>query len=190
MGPNPPERNEKMTTVRTPIIPLIAAVLAAGGGAVAPASDARADAGLDDRGARHVAADEAPGKAWGSITFRSERYALSDRAVVTTSPTTIRIADDAAMSRQGQTTSLYVQLGYTFDASKPATLRISSGVAIRGYDLATGTYDDGQVTAIGPGALSLDSPRWSEATHAWGHLNSATERGIDLDVHGVHFPTP
>jgi hypothetical protein len=60
-------------------------------------------------------------------------------------------------------------------------------VAIRGYDFATGTYDKGQAIQLGPGALSIDSTHLSEATHAWGHLNSPTERGIDIDIHGVHF---
>jgi hypothetical protein len=63
-------------------------------------------------------------------------------------------------------------------------------VAIRGYDFATGNYDKDQAIQLGSGALSIDSPLWSEATHAWGHLNSGTERGIDIDVHGVHFGSP
>jgi hypothetical protein len=28
------------------------------------------------------------------------------------------------------------------------------------------------------------------ASSAWGHLNAPYERGIDLDVHGVHFWNP
>ena len=60
-------------------------------------------------------------------------------------------------------------------------------MAVRGYDFATRTYRADQAIEIGEGALSIDSPLWSDATHAWGHLNSQTERGIDIDVHGVHF---
>lgn len=160
------------------IIPALVAVAAAGCAALATPGPALANA------------NEEAGRPWGSITFRSERYGLSDRAVVTTTPTTIRIADDSATTQQGKKTSLYVQLGYSLDASKPNVIRVSSGVAVRGYDFATGTYDESQAIQIGPGTLSIDSPNWSEATHAWGHLNSPNERGIDLDVHGVHFANP
>ena len=83
-----------------------------------------------------------------------------------------------------------MQLGYTLDASKPTVLRVNSGVAIRGYDFARGTYDTSQVVQLGQSALSIDSPDWSQATHAWGHVNSPNERGIDLDIHDLHFGQP
>lgn len=168
------------------------AVVIGGGAALATASAAQAYPAADDSiraSSVSAAQDEGP-RADGSITFRSERYKLSDRAVVSTSPTTIRIADDSAISQSGGKTSLYIQLGYTFDASKPNVLRVSSGVAIRGYNFSTGHYDKDQMIQLGPGTLSLDSPHWSEATHTWGHLGSNTERGIDIDVHGVHFGWP
>jgi len=95
--------------------------------------------------------------------------------------------DDSAATKEGKRTSLYIQFGYTLDADK---LRVSSGVAIRGYDFATGTYDRDQAIQLGQSALSIDSSDRSEATHTWGHLNSSTERGIDLEVHGVHFGHP
>jgi hypothetical protein len=69
-------------------------------------------------------------------------------------------------------------------------LRVNSRVAIRGYNFADGTYDKGQAIELGQNTLRLDSPNRSDATHAWGHLNSPTERGIDLDVHGVHLGNP
>jgi hypothetical protein len=178
----------------TAIPAALIAVAVAGGGVLTTATAAHADAGVhDDRvGAAGVraSAEETPPTAGGSITFRSERYKLSDRAVVSTSPTTIRIVDDSATNQQGTKASLYVQFGYTLDANKPTVLRVNSGVAIRGYDFATGTYDKRQAIQLGQGALSIDSPNWSDATHAWGHLNSQAERGIDLDVHGVHFGYP
>jgi hypothetical protein len=164
----------------------LAAIALLGAAGLTSAATARAD---DGRVAAASAEDtrELPR---GSVTFRTERYQLSDRAVVTTSPTTIRIVDDSARTKDGHRTSLYVQFGYALDAGNPTLLRVTSGVAIRGYDFATGTYDESQAIEIGPGALSLDSPIWSEATHAWGHLNSNVERGIDLDVHGLHFGQP
>ena len=160
--------------LRTTIPAALLALLVAGGVALTSATTAHAD-------------EQKSNGAAGSITFRTERYQLSDRAVVSTSPTTIRIVDDSATTKQGTKTSLYVQFGYSLDPDKPTVLRVNSGVAIRGYDFATGTYDHHQRIELGPGALSIDSPNWSEATHTWGHLNAPNERGIDLDVHGVHF---
>jgi hypothetical protein len=172
----------------------VIAVAVAGGAALATATTAQAATGPADDSVRavgvHAAAEETPINARGSITFRTERYHLSDRAVVSTSPTTIRIVDDSATTQQGKKASLYIQFGYSLDPNNPTVLRVDSGVAIRGYDFATGTYDKDQSINLGPGSLSIDSPLWSEATHAWGHLNSPTERGIDLDVHGVHFGPP
>jgi hypothetical protein len=106
------------------------------------------------------------------------------------SPATIRIADDSAMTKDGRKTSLYIQLGYSLDPDRPTVLRVHSGVAIRGYDFADGSYDEDQAIKLGQSMLSIDSPDWSNATHAWGHLNAPYERGIDLDVHGVHFWNP
>lgn len=126
-------------------------------------------------------------RARGTVAFRTERYQLSNRAVVSTTPTTIRIVDDSATTQSGTMTGLFIQLGYAHDPRNPTVLRINSGVAVRGYDFATRTYPADQAIEIGEGALSIDSPLWSDATHAWGHLNSQTERGIDIDVHGVHF---
>jgi hypothetical protein len=192
LAPSSDQRKEKeMTMLRFTITAGLIA-LAAAGGAMAIAPAAQADTGVDDNGVRagvRAAADETPG-ASGSITFRSERYQLSDRAVVSTSPTTIRILDDSAITKEGTRTSLYIQLGYTLDPSKPSALRVNSGVAIRGYNFADGTYDKGQAIELGQSTLSLDSPNRSDATHVWGHLNSPSERGIDLDVHGVHFGDP
>jgi hypothetical protein len=193
LAPSSDQRKEKeMTMLRFTITAGLIALAAAGGTmAIAPA--AQADTGVDDNGVRaagvRAAADETP-RAGGSITFRSERYQLSDRAVVSTSPTTIRILDDSAITKDGTRTSLYIQLGYTLDPSKPSALRVNSGVAIRGYNFADGTYDKGQAIELGQSTLSLDPPNRSDATHVWGHLNSPTERGIDLDVHGVHFGNP
>jgi hypothetical protein len=182
-----------MTMNPIKITAALLAVAIGGGAALATASAAQAYPAADDSiraSSVRAVADEAAPRADGSITFRSERYHLSDRAIISTSPTTIRIADDSAISQSGGKTSLYIQLGYTFDASKPSVIRVNSGVAIRGYDFATGNYDKDQAIQLGPGTLSIDSPHWSEATHAWGHLGSSTERGIDLDVHGVHFGWP
>ena len=124
-------------------------------------------------------------RARGTVVFRTERYQLSNRAVVSTTPTTIRIVDDSATTQSGTKAGLFIQLGYAHDPRNPTVLRINSGVAVRGYDFATGTYRADQAIQVGQGALSLDSPLWSDATHAWGHLGSQTERGIDIDVHGV-----
>ena len=179
--------------LHTKITAALLALAAAAGGAMTIATAAHADTGAQGdavRAAGVPATDEETPRASGSVTFRSERYSLSDRAVVSTSPTTIRIVDDSAVNKEGKKTSLYVQFGYALDPSKPTVLRVMSGVAIRGYDFATGTYPKDQVIQLGPGALSIDSAKWHEATHAWGHLNSPTERGIDLDVHGVHFGSP
>lgn len=177
---------------RTITFGLIATAATTGVMALAPA--ALAETGLDDTQIRpagvHAVAEDDQVRARGSVTFRSERYTLSDRAVVSTTPTTIRIYDDAATSQGGEKTSLFVQLGYTLDAIKPTVLRVNSGVAIRGYDFAHGTYDTSQVVRLGQSALSIDSPDWSQATHAWGHVNSPNERGIDLDIHGLHFGQP
>jgi len=182
-----------MTMLPTKIAAALIAVVV-GGGALATAAAAQADTPVADdsiRGAdARATAEDTPSTARGTIAFRTERYNLSDRAVVSTSPTTIRIVDDSATTQQGKKTSLYIQFGYALDPSNPTVLRVNSGVAIRGYDFATGTYDKDQAIQLGPGALSIDSPHWSEATHAWGHLNSETERGIDIDVHGVHFGSP
>jgi hypothetical protein len=171
---------------------LIAVGAIAGIAAFAPA--AQADTRVDDRSGtaavRATADDPEAPRADGSITFRTERYHLSDRAVVTTTPTTIRIVDDSARTQQGEKTSLYVQFGYTFDADKRNVIRVNSGVAIRGYDFADGTYDKSQAIQLGQSTLSIDSSNWSQATHAWGHLNSPIERGIDLDIHGLHFWQP
>ena len=179
-----------MITLPTKITATLIAIAAAGG-ALTTAAVAQADAAVrDDRPRAASVADETPDRARGSITFRGERYTLSDRAVVSTSPTTIRIVDDSATSLQGTRTGVYVQFGYTLDASKPTIIRVTSGIAIRGYDFANGTYSGDQAVHLGLSALSIDSPHWSEATHTWGHLNSTTERGIELDVHGVHFGSP
>jgi hypothetical protein len=163
---------------------------AATGSLMAMAPAAPAATGVDDnriQGASvRATAEDDQVRARGTITFRSERYNLSERAVVSTTPTTIRIFDDSATTKQGGKTSLYVRLGYTLDANT-TVLRVNGGEAIRGYDFARGTYDPAQFMPLGQGALSIDSPDWSGATHAWGHLNSPQERGIDLDVHGVHF---
>jgi hypothetical protein len=144
-------KQKELTMLRLTITSGLIA-LAAAGGVIAIAPAAQADTGVADNGVRgasvRATADEAP-RARGSIAFRSERYQLSDRAVVSTTPTTIRIRDDSATTKEGARTSLYIQLGYT-----------------------------------------LDPPNWSDATHVWGHLNSPTERGIDLDVHGVHLGNP
>jgi hypothetical protein len=183
-----------MTMSPTKIAAALIAVAVGGGAALATATAAQADTTLADSGIRaadvRATAEETPDRARGTIAFRTERYNLSDRAVVSTTPTTIRILDDSATSQSGTKTSLYIQLGYTLDASKPTIIRVNSGAAIRGYDFATGNYDKDQAIQLGSGALSIDSPLWSEATHAWGHLNSGTERGIDIDVHGVHFGSP
>jgi hypothetical protein len=183
-----------MTMFPTKTAAAVIAVALAGGAALATATAAQAGTGPADHSVRaagvHATAEETPINARGSITFRSERYHLSDRAVVSTSPSTIRVVDDSATTQQGKKTSLKIQFGYSLDPDKPTVLRVDSGVAIRGYDFATGTYDKDQAIQLGPGALSIDSPHWSEATHAWGHLNSPTERGIDIDVHGVHFGSP
>ena len=181
-----------MTMLRFKIAPVLVAVAAVGGVmAIAPA--AQADTGAHENAVRVAgvgsAADETP-RADGSITFRSQRYHLSDRAVVSTSPTTIRIVDDSAMTKEGEKTSLYVQFGYKLDPDKPTVLRVNSGTAIRGYNFADGTYDKSQVIQLGQSSLSIDSPDPSNATHTWGHLASPTERGIDLDIHGVHFGDP
>jgi hypothetical protein len=185
-------KQKELTMLRLTITSGLIA-LAAAGGVMAIAPAAQADTGVADNGVRgasvRATADEAP-RARGSITFRSERYQLSDRAVVSTTPTTIRILDDSATTKDGARTSLYIQLGYTLDPSKPSLLRVNSGVAIRGYDFADGSYDKGQAIELGQSTLSLDSPNWPDATHVWGHLNSPTERGIDLDVHGVHLGNP
>jgi hypothetical protein len=168
--------------------------IAVAGGVVAIAPAAQADTGASDNNvsAASVRAteDEAPQGADGSIVFRSERYKLSDRAVVSMSPTTIRIVDDSATSTVGKRTSLYIQFGYALDPNNPTMLRVTSGIAIRGYNFADGSYDRNQAIQIGQSVLSIDSRDWSEATHAWGHLNSPHERGIDLDVHGLHFGSP
>jgi hypothetical protein len=185
-------KQKELTMLRLTITSGLIA-LAAAGGVIAIAPAAQADTGVADNGVRgasvRATADEAP-RARGSIAFRSERYQLSDRAVVSTTPTTIRIRDDSATTKEGARTSLYIQLGYTLDPSKPSLLRVNSGVAIRGYNFADGSYDKGQAIELGQSTLSLDSPNWSDATHVWGHLNSPTERGIDLDVHGVHLGNP
>ena len=179
-----------MTTFTTKITAIAAAIAVAAGGALA-ATAAQADAAVRDAGAVAASvASETPDTARGSITFRGQRYMLSERAVVTTTPTTIRIVDDSARTLQGATTSFYVQFGYTLDASKPNVLRINSGVVARGYDFATGAYPADQAVQVGQSALSIDSMHLSEAVHAWGHLNSPTERGVEIDVHGLHFGFP
>lgn len=178
-----------MTAFTTKITAVAAAIAVAAGGTLA-LSAAKADAAVRDAGAGIAATAEASRTADGTITFRGERYQLSERAVVSTTPTTIRIADDAARTKGGATTSFYAQLGYSFDASKPSVIRVSSGTVIRGYDFATGAYAPDQAVRLGESALSLDSPHWSQATHMWGHLNSTTERGVELDIHGVHFGFP
>jgi hypothetical protein len=174
-----------MRRITTPIVPVFIAVVAAGGGAaLATAGDARADtAGMQ------VAANETLDTASGYVTFRSERYRLSDQAVVSTSSTTIRITDPAAINQQGtQTASLYVVLGYARDPLQPTILRVNSGVAVRGYDFATGTYDPAQAIQIGPGSLAaVESSNPVDPDRVVGHLGSRTERGIDLDVIGLHF---
>jgi hypothetical protein len=186
-------RNEReMTMNPIKITAALLAVAIGGGAALATASAAQAYPAADDSiraSSVSAAGDEAP-RADGYVTFRSERYKLSDRAIVSTSPTTIRILDDSARTENGGTTSLYVQLGYKHDPMKPEVIRVSSGIAIRGYDFASGTYDESQAIKLGPGTLSIDSPHWSEATHVWGNLGAQNERGIFLDVHGVHFGSP
>jgi hypothetical protein len=137
-----------------------------------------------------AASDEVTERARGTVAFRTERYQLSERAIVSTTPTTIRIVDDSARTQSGTKAGLYIQFGYAHDPRNPTVLRVNSGVAVRGYDFATGTYPADQAIEFGSGALSIDSPLWSDATHMWGHLNSQTERGIDIDVHGVHFGSP
>jgi hypothetical protein len=183
----------KETTMHRTIPALMTTLAVACGAALAIAAPALAaeEASASSAGSASVraSADDAQPRPWGYVTFRSERYGLSDRAIVSTSPTTIRIADDSAATKNGGRTSLYVQLGYSLDPMKPDTIRISSGIAIRGYDFGSGTYDKSQAIQLGNGTLSLDSGNWSEATHAWGHLNSPNERGVDLDVHGIHLPT-
>jgi hypothetical protein len=180
-----------MTTRNTKIGAIAVALAVAAGGALVTATTAKAEAAVRDAGAVAAAvADETPAGARGSITFRGERYVLSSSAVVTTSPSAIRIADDAAVTAQGARTSIYVHLGYAADAAKPNVLRISSGIAVRGYDFASGAYDASQAVQIGQSTLSIDSAYLSEATHAWGHLNSPTERGVEIDVHGIHPGSP
>jgi hypothetical protein len=178
-----------MTMKAIKITAALLVVTIGGGAALASASAAHAYPAADDsiRASSVSAAEDESPRADGYVTFRSERYKLSDRAVVSTSPTTIRIFDDSARTLNGNKTSLYVQLGYTLDPTKPEVIRVSSGIAVRGYDFASGSYDESQAIRTGPGTLSIDSPRWSEATHVWGHLGAQNERGIDLDVHGVHF---
>lgn len=185
----PINTDPKEMTMPRPTITTGLLAAATTGGALAVAPAALADAAVDsDRfqgGAVRATVDGDEAGARGTITFRSERYSLSDRAVVSTTPTTIRIYDDAAVTQEGTKESFFVQLGYSLDASNPTVLRIHSGVAIRGYD--HGLYDRDQAIQLGQSTMIVDSPDWSQATHAWGHLNAHNERGIDLDVHGLHF---
>ena len=156
--------------------------------AMASPADAAALAAADV-GVR-AANDETPLRARGSVVFRTERYVLSDRATVTTSRTTIRIVDDAAMNEKGHRTGLYIQFGYETDPSRPKALTVVSGVAIRGYDFATGNFDPSQRVAVTKSGLYLDAGYDQGATHAWGRLNSGTERGVDLDIHGLQLAFP
>ena len=54
-------------------------------------------------------------RARGTVVFRTERYQLSNRAVVSTTPTTIRIVDDSATTLSGTKAGLFIQLGYAHD---------------------------------------------------------------------------
>jgi hypothetical protein len=178
---------KEMTMPRPTITTGLLAAATTAALAAAPAALAEADVDSDRfrGGAVRATVEGDQAGARGTITFRSERYSLSDRVVVSTTPTTIRIYDDAAVTQEGTKERFFVQLGYSLDASNPTVLRIHSGVAIRGYD--HGLYDRDQAIQLGQSTMIVDSPDWSQATHAWGHLNAHNERGIDLDVHGLHF---
>jgi hypothetical protein len=157
---------------------------------VATAGHADGGAPASRSGGVRAAQEDTPLRARGSVVFRTERYILSDRATVTTSPTTIRIVDDAARNESGHATSLYIQFGYETDPGRPNALTVMSGVAIRGYDFATGQFDPSQRVSVSKSGLYLDAAYNQGATHAWGRLNSATERGVDLDIHGLQLAFP
>src|SRR5919106_100563 len=127
-----------MTMNPIKITAALLAVAIGGGAALATASAAQAYPAADDSiraSSVRAVADEAAPRADGSITFRSERYHLSDRAIISTSPTTIRIADDSAISQSGGKTSLYIQLRDTLDARQPSGLRLNNGAGNPGHQL-------------------------------------------------------
>jgi len=184
------KKAREMTTLSKRIPAALIAIAVAGGAALATATAAYADAGVQDDSVRAASVratdEEAPTGARGSITFRaSATSSASARSFRRPRPRsaswTTRRRPRKARGRACTSSSA---------TRSTRTIRVSSCVAIRGYNFATGTYDRDQAIQLGQSALSIDSSDRSEATHTWGHLNSSTERGIDLDVHGVHFGHP